>query len=1063
MKMFPATVLVAFVLGGALSPAVALANPDVLGQVPGRIVITVKAETPLAVEKSAGAVHVGVATLDRLADRFGVDNMERLYEGLTGNLRAKARREELERTWAVDFPESVDLRTVKAAYEALPEVDRVQLVDICRQYAYLPDDVVPAQYYLRNLNQGGGDIRAIGAWNQSLGDSNVVVAVIDSGVDWHHPDLGGPHPDKVNGALWTNWAEYYGSPDVDDDSNGRIDDIRGWDFVNIASSLGWPDEDVTIADNDPMDYESHGTNCSGCVAAITNNGVGIAGTAPGCKVMAIRAGYLPNNETQGVVRMDFVSQGILYAVNNGADIINCSWGSTDFLSMAVSTAITEGLLIVTAAGNENLESDPSFLSTHSGVLSVAATDQSDTRASFSNFGTWVELSAPGVGIYTTAYNKTTGESTYASVSGTSFSSPIACGAAALLWSANPGMTATQIAQLLTGSCDNIDAKNPSYVGKLGAGRVNMLKALGDTQHRYPEEFPTLFDAINEAATGDEIAIEGGVVLGAPVTVLDRGLQVLGGYDATYATRDPLGNPTIISGNLGSSGLKFESLTDTTTVVDGFLILGCGGQNFGGIPYNARYGGGVMLNNASPILRNIEITNNTVGSAMDLGCGGGLNANNSRAILENVNIHGNSAVFGAGLFAYNSDLRLTDCTIVDNAVIADNLANPSLGGGIHNVDSDLALNNCTVSGHTETFRGGGIYSGTFAGTSNLVITGGEIASNTAQDAGGGVYQEGGSVSVNGAVIRDNGAATGATFMAGGGLYATAAVANVVETGITGNQAQRGGGVAMISCGQADVSGSLLAGNVASIFGGGLYYDTNAAGSLISNTVYGNDGTDAGGGGFYITGSSPAIERNLVAFNTGGPSFANGLALVSVPSTLSCNDAFQNVTADYSGVADPTGTDGNISADPIFNDPASLDFYLKWGSPCLGELNLECGQIGAYGLADGESVVDDGLGDAAEPGDAVLPAVLQLARNYPNPFNPLTTIEYALPRSEQLTLRIFDVRGVLVRTLLDEVRPAGNGSATWDGTNGEGLRVSSGLYFCEARTASDIRVRKLQLVK
>ncbi len=229
----------------------------------------------------------------------------------------------------------MDLDEVEAAYEALPEVEQVRFVDICKMYdAYLPNDpgIAGQQWYLRNTNVGGGDIRALGGWAEALGDSNIVVCILDSGVDWHHPDLGGTHPDKVNGAIWTNWTEYYGSAGVDDDGNGFIDDIRGWDFVNGVT--GWPDEDTQTPDNDPMDYESHGTNCSGCVAAITNNGIGIAGTAPGCKIMAVRAGWLPDGDGQGVVRMDWASQGIVYAANNGAKIINCSWGSASSLSPA---------------------------------------------------------------------------------------------------------------------------------------------------------------------------------------------------------------------------------------------------------------------------------------------------------------------------------------------------------------------------------------------------------------------------------------------------------------------------------------------------------------------------------------------------------------------------------------------------------------------------------------------------------------------------------------------------------------------------------------------------------
>ena len=544
-KLIIAAVLASVLATGAVAQD--YENSSVVGQVPDRVLVTVKPGVTLNLDKSAGAPRVGVPALDTLAEKYAVRDMEPLYGGLANKLD-KAAADIADRVWAIDFDARFDRHDVKAAYERLPEVEEVHLVDICKMYdAFLPDDPgLGSQWFLRNMNLGGGDIRAVGGWSHALGDSNIVVCILDSGLDWNHPDLGGPHPDKVNGAVWTNWTEYYGTPGVDDDANGKIDDIRGWDFVNTAASNGWPDEDVTTPDNDPSDYESHGTNCAGTVGAITNNGLGVAGAAPGVKLMAARVGYLPAGTSQGVVRMDWVAQGILYAVANGADIINCSWGSSSSISFAVGTAISEGVLMVTAAGNDDSELDPSYLSTYPGVIAVAATDPSDGRASFSNYGTWVELSAPGTGIYTTTYNATLDTHTYSTTQGTSFSSPIVCGAAALIWSANPSLTATQVTQILYASADDIDGVNPSYAGKLGAGRVNLLAALGDAQHRYPQEFPTLFDAINGAKAGDEIAIAASATITGTLEILGKDLQVLGGYSSDFTTRDPINNPTPIN-------------------------------------------------------------------------------------------------------------------------------------------------------------------------------------------------------------------------------------------------------------------------------------------------------------------------------------------------------------------------------------------------------------------------------------------------------------------------------------------------------------------------------------
>ena len=1058
MKKLLVIALAMMLLNAGIALAQPYENPSVIGQVPDRVVITVKEGVAMALDKSSGSVKVGVPALDALAQRFQVKDMEQMHAGLTSNFKDRKAAGYFDRVWSVDFPAGMGLQEVKKAYEALPEVEEVRLVDICTLYdAYLPNDVVSNQWYLRNMTPLGADIHAVGGWNQSLGDSNVVVAVIDSGVDWHHPDLGGPHPDKVNGAIWTNWEEYYGNPFQDDDGNGKVDDIRGWDFVNVAASEGWPDEDVTTQDNDPMDYEGHGTNCAGCVAAITNNGLGIAGTAPGCKVMALRAGYLPNGEDLGIVRMDFVSSAILYAINNGADIINCSWGSSSYLSITVNSAIAEGLLVITAAGNDN-DTVASYLAGRTDVLAVAATDQNDVKASFSSYGSWVELSAPGVAIYTTAYNSTTGQSTYTSTQGTSFSSPIACGAAALLWSAHPTYTRAQIAALLLNSCDDIDDVNPAYANQLGSGRVNLLKALGDNMHRYPSEFPTLYDAMNSAADGDTVGIEGGTAITGPLTVLGgKNLSIYAGYNAGYTSRDPIGNKAVVTGSLSSSVLKFTGTVGQGTVLDGLLLTGGGGQDYSGIPYTARYGGGAVLNAVSPTLRNIEITGNGVGSASQLGCGGGIMLNNSSAVLENVHIHGNRGLYGAGLFAYNSTPTLVDCLIEDNTLVSDNLTYTPKGGGIHVVDSDLTLVDTDITGHQELDQGGGLFLVGVNDVSTLDMTGGVVSGNSARNNGGGLYMSGGQAALTAVAFNANTGTATSTFMNGGGFYFTGSTVTLDSLTCLDNTANIGGAGALAGCTSVGLSNSVLAGNSAQYFGGALAVQNTPNGTLAGNTVTANDGTVSGAGGLYLNSSTLAVENNLVAFNTGGTSFANGVALASASATFACNDVYGNTAADYSGVADPTGTAGNISADPLFCEVLAGNYTLASTSPCLAANSGGCGLIGALpqGCGGGEVPVP-------EDGDGV-PTVFRVEQNFPNPFNPKTTIRFSLPAAGRTSVAVYDVAGRRVRTVLDEVLPAKVHEVSWTGDDDQGRQVAAGVYFYMVTSGEHRSVGRMALVK
>ena len=1048
------TILAVLLFAGSMAAAQPYENSSVVGQVPDRIVVTLKPGVAMNLEKSAAGLRAEVPAFTALTGTFAVKNLEPLYAGMTGNLADKSSRDLLERVLAVDFPAEMGLLRVRDAFAALPEVEEVRLVDICRNYGYLPNDpgLNGAQWYVRNNTLGGVDIRAVGGWNHALGDSNVVVAVVDSGVDWHHPDLGGPHPDKVNGAIWTNWTEYYGTAGVDDDANGKIDDIRGWDFVNVPGD-GYPDEDDTDPDNDPMDYESHGTACAGTVAGIGNNGIGIAGTAHGCKVMALRVGWLPDGDTIGVVRMDFASQGMIYAVNNGADVINCSWGSTSYLSSAVSTATANGVVVVTAAGNDNTDIGPSYLSTHPDVISVAATAAGDVKASFSNYGTWVEVSAPGDGIYTTWYSHVSGTSGYLSVSGTSFSSPITAASIALIWSGNPGLSRSGVINALYNSCDNIDAANPGYVGLLGAGRVNLLRALGDDVHLYPDEFPTLFDAINEAAPGDSIKVANTVPISGPVSLDARGTFLLGGYSADFSTRDPLGNPSVITGNSTAAVMKFVGAVGPQTVVDGFSLQGGGGQSYSGIPYTAKYGGGMIVKDVSPTLRNLEITGCSVGTGSQLGCGGGIMLINSNSTLENLYIHGNTAIYGAGIFAYNSSPTLINCVIENNTVITDNTSYVPKGGGLHALDTDLALIDCRIDGHTDLDSGGGIYAAGYNASSSLVMSGGQVSGNTALTAGAGIYLNGGTADLFGVTIADNVKTALATFMNGGGFYVKSATVTADSLTCSGNDATIGGGGFFDTCPDASLTRSLLVGNSCSFFGAGLNYQSNSGGSITNNTFTGNSAGAFGGAGLYISSCDPAVTGNISAFNTGGVSTANGIASSTALTAVSCNDVFGNDGSGYSGFPDPTGTNGNISADPEFCDVPGGDYKIKSTSPCAPANSGGCDLIGALAVC----------GISPVPGETSVPLAFRVGQNFPNPFNPKTTIRFDLAKAGQTRVVIFDVAGRHVKTLLDEPLPASTHSVDWTGDDDQGRKMAAGIYFYLVTSGLDSSVGRMALVK
>lgn len=342
-----------------------------------------------------------------------------------------------------------------AAYRANPDVLYVQpnyRVHI-ELAANDPSYADGALWGLHNTGQDGGkvdaDIDAPEAWEITTGRGNTLVAVIDSGVDYTHPDL------AEN--IWTNLAEVAGDG-IDNDGNGFLDDVHGYDFANN--------------DGDPMDDHGHGTHVAGTIAAAANNGIGVTGVNWNTQVMALK--FL---DASGSGNTSDAIRALEYAVKMGARISNNSWGGGPFdaaLANAIGAAALRGHIFVAAAGNNNRNNDasahyPSSYS-HNNIVSVAATDRNDRRASFSNYGaTTVDLGAPGVSILSTTPN-----STYSSFNGTSMATPHVTGVLSLVWDLRPEWTYTQVIQQVLSTVDPVqDLGGRTVTG----GRLNARKAL----------------------------------------------------------------------------------------------------------------------------------------------------------------------------------------------------------------------------------------------------------------------------------------------------------------------------------------------------------------------------------------------------------------------------------------------------------------------------------------------------------------------------------------------------------------------------------------------------------
>ncbi len=317
-------------------------------------------------------------------------------------------------------------------------------------------------YALLNRGTGGGvegaDIRASQAWEIAVG-GEIVVAVIDSGVDYRHPDLA-PN-------IWRNDGEVPGNG-ADDDGNGYVDDLRGWDFAN--------------GDPDPDDDLGHGTHCAGIIAAAGNNGIGVAGVCWRARIVPLK--FL-GAYGQGTIA-DAVA-AIHYARRCGARVINASWGGP-YRSRAIEEAIlaaqAEGIVVTAAAGNGGTDNDQTRFYPAGydcpNLVAVAATDRRDLLAPFSCYGgSSVHLGAPGDAILSTVPG-----GGYAVKSGTSMAAPHAAGAAALLLARDPSMECTEVVAALLGGTTPL----PSLAGRVrSGGRLNLLKVLDPSSDDSPPD------------------------------------------------------------------------------------------------------------------------------------------------------------------------------------------------------------------------------------------------------------------------------------------------------------------------------------------------------------------------------------------------------------------------------------------------------------------------------------------------------------------------------------------------------------------------------------------------
>jgi subtilisin family serine protease len=483
---------------------------------PTRIIVKLKAELKPAVFRTgAKAVAIGVPSFDAINIRYKVAKQEPLYPVETQPNHPA----QLKNILVVEVPAGADINQMISEYRNLKEVVYAEADYPMELYLAPNDPLYSNQWALNNTGQGYyAVLRREGGHNDSLiiaygtDDADIdaqevldnppdrtktaVVAIIDTGIDMDHPDLAGH--------VWTNDDEIPNNG-LDDDHNGYIDDYWGWDYCGKVETL------PVTGDNDPTDEFGHGTHCAGIITAVTNNGLGVAGIAPNCKIMALK--FYP------LMLASFACQAIVYAADNGADVINMSFGAPIFLYAfddALEYARAKGVILCAAAGNDGAE-QTNYPAACPGVIAIGATNSSDFVTNFSTYGNHLSVCAPGHDILslradTLDMYAEDGEpqvhivdGNYYIASGTSMACPQVAGVAAYLRSVSPGLSPDAVQIVLESTADDfIDPYGkgddlPGWDKYSGHGRVNLRQALNTVPRlRARIEAPPP----NEVITGD---------------------------------------------------------------------------------------------------------------------------------------------------------------------------------------------------------------------------------------------------------------------------------------------------------------------------------------------------------------------------------------------------------------------------------------------------------------------------------------------------------------------------------------------------------------------------------
>jgi len=1043
--------------------------------------------------KDGGVVHTGMDSFNQLAKEYGIVDLKQAHE----YVKKPTWNEEGRYLQCVYRVILADDKQMDAALDALakdPNVLYSEFESINRSY-FTPNDLLITQQYALSV------MSCYDAWDYVTGGEQVVVAITDTGVKWNHPDLRENiwiNPGEAPG-MTINWdaGTYSGANGADNDGNGKVDDLMGWDFYN--------------SDNNPyQNYASneHGTHVSGCVGAVFNNSIGGSGSCPDVSIMCCKGAS--NTSPSGGISYSY--DQIKYAAESGADVINASWGgqvtSLNYPNSIINYATNLGALVVAAAGNDNTEHNAGYMDAPSdctNALNVAATDANDLKAGFSDFGAPIDICAPGVGILSTII---IGDG-YGNLDGTSMASPLAAGVAALVKAVNPELTPLQIRQRLIDTADWIYDTNPTYADPpmLGSGRVNAFTAT--MFDKIP--FLTIDDKALTELSGDSDGIPNPgelIKLNVQLTNLmdpNTGLMWLTADNVVAKLRCDMPGVVIIDsvstfGTLGSGASNWNTN-------DPFTFQTVSSLPSVPIPFKLYMTANPTAAYPYTVTRYFDVNLSLTQAGWPISLNG---ASQSSACIVNIdNSSDKEVIFGdqtGRIHAMKSDCtEVTGFPYQATGGIVGALAMADINADGHQeIVANVSPSSIICVSETGQLLWTAPSGGTLVGNpiiANVNMSGAPEIIAFTQNKYVVVLKADGLAYPNFPVLLE-----GAMLAPGavGDLNTDGQIDIIVGT-LTGklHALDSATGLEMTNFPVTLGSASRNQPTIANLDGdaqpeiliptytNGQLFAINHDGSILFQK---NIGQQIKGGAVVCdVNNDNAQEIVIVAYN--GDVYVTNTAGVNLPNfpvSVGQNVESTPVIAKFDGSAlsgivfgDTNGklhsirSDGTESA----NFPITINGNVKVSAALAdldndGDMDIAVPNDASFFVIDLKRAAASYqwqifMGNNSRSGntyqltpntDNTVPELITaLNGNYPNPFNPETTISFTVKAATPVTVEIYNTKGQKVKTLVNETKAQGNHTVNWNGTDDNGTKVSGGVYLYRMSSGKYTSTKKMIMLK